>query len=217
MIPLVAALVALACAAASARRVWFAANATALDPADIERALAAAGRGEGDRDGPEAAAAFEELSALVAREPTADWERDLLQALAAPAPLRVALVNEQMTELDYRIQRWSRVPRVCASIASSFAFMMATLVLRQGLAAADDLSGDLGELLVRGLVGDAFTVAAVGMIGTAFCIAAQGEAKRIAKGRVAAADRLVERLEGGGDGENRKQAMPDAGRGMSDG
>lgn len=195
MIPLFAALVAFACAAASARRVWFAANATALHPDDVDRALAAAGGAGGEAGEAGAGDGLAKLRALVAKEPSADWERDLLRALDAPAPARVALVNEQMTELDHRIQRWSRVPRVCASVASSFAFMMATLVLRQGLAAADDLSSDLAELLIRGLVGDAFTVAAVGMIGTAFCIAAQGEAKRIAKSRVIAADKLVERLE----------------------
>jgi len=185
VIPFLAALVALACAAASARRVWFAANATVLHPAQVERVIAGSGREE----------TLARLRAVVSAERDAEWERDLLGALAAPAAARVALVNEQMTELDYRIQRWSRVPRVCASIASSFAFMLATLVLREGLSDATDLSGDLGELLVRGLVGDAFTVAAMGMIGTAFCIAAQQEAKKIAKDRVAAADRLVAVLE----------------------
>jgi hypothetical protein len=185
MIPFVAVLVALACAAASARRVWYAANATALHPEDIVTALAGA-------KGTEAITALREL---VAKEPEADWERELIEAMAAPPELRVALVNEQLTELDYRIQRWSRVPRVCASIATSFGFLLATLVLRQGLADAGDLPTDVGELVVRGLVGDALTVGAMGMVGTAFCIGAASEAKRIAKGRTSGADKLVERLE----------------------
>lgn len=192
MIPLVAILVALACASASARRVWLAANATALHPDDIVGALARA-------SGPDA---IEALRALVATEPAADWERDLLEALGAPPRERVARVNEQLTELDYRIQRWSRVPRVCASIATSFGFMLATLVLRNGLAAdMNELSSDAVELVARGLVGDALTVAAMGIVGTAFCIGAQSEARRIAKVRMKGADRLVERLEallGGG-------------------
>ena len=72
MIPLVAVLVALACAAASARRVWFAANATALHPEDVNaRAREGAGR----------ARRVEALRALVAKVPAADWERDLLEAL----------------------------------------------------------------------------------------------------------------------------------------
>jgi hypothetical protein len=185
MIPLVAVLVALACAAASARRVWFAANATAIHPDEIVAALAKA-------SGPESVGALREL---VAREPTADWERDLLEALASPGEVRVALVNEQLTELDYRIQRWSRVPRVCASIASSFGFLLATLILREGLADAGDLPSDVGELLVRGLVGDALTVGAMGIVGTAFCVGAASEARRIARARTKGADKLVEALE----------------------
>ena len=186
MIPLVAIFVALACAAASARRVWFAANATALHPDEIHAALTRA-------KGPEAIAALREL---VAKEPTADWERELLDALAAPPDLRIALVNEQLTELDYRIQRWARVPRVCASITTSAGFMLGTLVLRNGLAAdTSELSSDMAELVIRGLVGDALLVGAMGIIGMAFCIGAQAEAKRIAKGRVKGADKLVERLE----------------------
>jgi hypothetical protein len=185
VIPFFAIVVALACAAASARRVWLAANATAFHPDDIVAALAKA-------RGPEAIAS---LQKLVAAEPSADWERDLLEALAAPPDVRVALVNEQLTELDYRIQRWSRVPRVCASIATSFGFMLATLVLREGLADTGYVPIEVGELVVRGLVGDALTVGAMGIVGTAFCIGAQSEARRIAKARTAGADRLVERLE----------------------
>jgi hypothetical protein len=187
VIPLAAILIALACAMASARRVWFAANATALHPDDVVNALAKA-------KGPEA---IDRLRALVAKEPAADWERDLLAALGAPPDQRVALVNEQLTELDYRIQRWARVPRVCASIATSGGFMLATLVLRNGLAAdTSELSSDVAELVVKGLVGDALLVGAMGIVGTAFCIGAQSEAKRIAKARMKGADRLVERLEG---------------------
>lgn len=186
MIPLLATLVALACAAASARRVWFAANATAFHPAAIHEALKA-GKGK---------EALESLRAVVANDPAADWERDLLEALAAPSPQRAALVNEQLTELDYRIQRWSRVPRVCASIATSAGFMLATLVLRNGLAdSREDLPIEVGELIVRNLMGDALTVGVMGMVGTAFCIGALTEARRLAKAHAAAADRLVERLE----------------------
>ena len=186
MIPFVAILVALACAAASGRRVWLAAHATALHPEVIADAL---GRITG-------AGAIARLRALVATMPDADWERELLDALAAPPELRVALVNEQLTELDYRIQRWARVPRVCASITTSAGFMLGTLVLRNGLATdTSELSSDVAELVIRGLVADALLVAAMGIIGMAFCIGAQAEARRIAKGRTKGADRLVERLE----------------------
>jgi hypothetical protein len=185
VIPFVAVLVALACAAASARRVWFAAHATAIHPEDIHAALAKA-------KGPEAITALREL---VANEPSADWERDLLDALMAPVAQRIALVNEQLTELDYRIQRWARVPRVCASIATSAGFMLATLILREGLADTGEVPVEVGEMILKGLVADALMVGAMGLIGTAFCIGAQTEAKRIAKGRSVGADKLVERLE----------------------
>ena len=75
MIPFVAVLVVLACAVASARRVWFAANATALHPEDVHAALSKA----------ESRDAIEALRALVTEVPDADWERDLLAALSAPA------------------------------------------------------------------------------------------------------------------------------------
>ena len=185
MILFVAVLVALSCAAASARRVWFAANATALHPQDVFDALKRA-------EGP---AAVDALRAALASEPEADWERDLLDALAAPPAQRIALVNEQLSELDYRIQRWSRVPRVCASISTSFGFMLATLLLRNALVDTGEVPSDVAELLVVGLVGDALTVGAMGVVGTAFCIGAQSQARRIAKRRSAAADKLVERLE----------------------
>ncbi len=186
MIPFAAILVALACALASGRRVWLAANATALHPDVIADAI-----GQSPEPG-----VIDRLRALVASVPDADWERDLLAALAAPPALRVALVNEQMTELDYRIQRWARVPRVCASITTSAGFMLGTLVLRNGLALdTTELTSDVVDLVVRGLVADALFVASMGIIGMAFCIGAQAEARRIAKARAKGADRLVERLE----------------------
>ncbi|AKV01730.1 hypothetical protein AKJ09_08393 [Labilithrix luteola] len=185
MIAVVAALVALACVAASARRVWFAANPTWLEP---ETFLAEVARSKVNP--------LEALRDLVAKAPEAEWERELLEAMSVTSPeQRAALVNEQLTELDYRIQRWARVPRVCASVATSVGFLLATLVLRRGLTEAGELPTDAGDLLVRGLVGDALTVAALGVVGTAFCIAAQTQAKRLATSRTKAADKLVERLE----------------------
>lgn len=198
MIPLLSMLVALACAAASARRLWFVTTATAFDPDAVLETLRVRRTSKGraaPADPGRVGADIEALREAVVGAPDADWERDLFAALDAADPnTRAALVNEQLTELDYRIQRWARVPRVCASIATSFGFLLATLVLRRGLYAAD-LTGDVGELFVRGLVGDAFTVALFGVVGTAFCIAAQSAAKRLAKRRIEAADALVEHLE----------------------
>lgn len=200
MIPFLAVVVVIACAAASARRVWFAANATALHPDVLVGALERA-------TGPES---LDGLRSLVAGDPAADWERELLETLAAPPERRTALVNEQLTELDYRIQRWARVPRVCASISTSCGFMLATLVLRSALADTGDVPIELGEVVLRGLIGDALTVGALGIVGTAFCIGAQSEARRIAKARGAGADRLVERLEALMEGPAETRPKPPA-------
>ncbi len=194
MIVALAILVALACVAASVRRLWFAVNATALDPDVVVAWL-----------GPKPdAAALERLREKVRGMPEAEWERDLLEALAEPRDdARTALVNEQLTELDLRMQRWARVPRVCASVATSVGIMLGTLVLRNGLANAPELTGDLGELFVRDVLGDAISVAAFGIVGTAFCIAAHAHARRITRARMAAADRMVERLEAASVGAGR--------------
>jgi hypothetical protein len=179
-------LVALACVGASTRRLWFVSHPTALHPDDVVAFVVAPSAG-----------ALGALRERIATIPEADWERDLVEAISVEDPdARIALVNEQLTELDLRIGRWARVPRVCASIATSVGIMLGTLVLRNGLANAPDLSGELGERFVRSILNDAISVAAFGIVGTAFCIAAHAHAGRVASRRLAAADRMVEKLEG---------------------
>ncbi len=86
MIPFAALVVALACALASARRVWLAANPIAFHPEVLADALA---KKKIDK------AAFR---AMAKADPAADWERDLFEALDNPnEQARVALVNEQLT------------------------------------------------------------------------------------------------------------------------
>lgn len=185
MLTALAVLVALGCALASLRRVQYAVAPTALSPAVLLEAL----RGESGR------ARYPRVREAMLADPAADWERDLLHALESPAPVRAALVNEQLTELDYRLQRWARVPRVCASIATSAGFLLGTWVLRAGLSAAsagpDDGRGDL----INAVVMQAVNVAVFGMAGAAFCIAAQVRAQKATKAFEQDADRLVERLE----------------------
>lgn len=186
MIVAVSVAVALTCVLASARRMWLASNPTALHPDDL---VASLGRLP-DR------LSLERLRKILATKSDAGWERDLLDALSAPcADVRVALVNEQLTELDLRMQRWARVPRVCASLATSIGILLGTLVLRNALAAAPDLSGDLGELFVRDVLGDAIAVVAFGVVGTSFCIGAHAQSRRMERVRLEAADRLIETLE----------------------
>ncbi len=185
MIAFVSFLVAFACAGASARRVWLAIHATAIDP---EEAFAMLGRRH--------AQGLDVLRSVAAKDPHAEWERDLIEALAErDEEKRAALVNEQMTELGHRLDRWAAVPRVCARVSTSTAFLLAALVLRRGLTEDAELPSDLGQLLFGGLIGQAFTVAALGLVGTAVCVAAHTQARRIKSEKAAAADKLVERLE----------------------
>lgn len=186
MIAAASIVVALACVLASAVRIWLTANPTALHPDDVVEAL---GRAPDE-------ASLARLGRAVDACPGADWERELFAALSDPRPeARVALVNEQLTELDLRMQRWARVPRVCASVATSVGILLGTLVLRRGLASATDLTGELGELFVRDVLGDAISVASFGIVGTAFCIAAHALTRRMGAERLAAADRMIDRLE----------------------
>ena len=163
--------------------MWLASYATAWNPSAVLDAV-------GDKPD---RAVLERLRELAERDEHAQWERELLLALGERDDrLRAARVNEQLTELDYRIGRWQSVPRLCARITTSFAFLLAALVLRNGLADTTDFS----EPTIRALVGDGLTVVFMGFVGTGFCIAANREAREVARARVTAIDMLVERLEG---------------------
>jgi hypothetical protein len=102
------------------------------------------------------------------------------------------LVNEQLTELDGRAQRWVRVPRVCASLATSAGFLLASIALVQGLAvpAEDDAPTGAGAAIMGAL-----NALAIGIAGTSFCYAVHVRARRLVRERMAAVDRLVLRLE----------------------
>ncbi len=179
-----AALIAIACSAASLRRLAFAVAPTAFDPALLLGAL----RGEG------AEKRVARMRRAAELEPTADWERELFAALDANDASRTGLVNEALSELDQRVKRWSRVPRVCASIATSSAFLLASLALRSGLATASDQDVVTSDA-IHAAVMAAIDVAAIGLAGAAICIASQMRARRAEQAYVEAADKLVERLE----------------------
>jgi len=178
MLAALSALVATACILASARRLAWAVSPAWLDPQVLFEAL------EGER-----LAEWPKLRAAIASCDGARWENDLLGALGAvDEPSRVALVNEQLRELDWRAQRWSRVPRVCASVATSAGFLFACFALLQGAALP---GGDVAATVVPAL--DAL---AVGIAATSFCIAVHLRAQRAVRERLAATDRLVDRIEG---------------------
>ncbi len=185
MLTAIAVLVALGCALASLRRVKLAVAPTALSPAVLLQML----RGDAGR------ARYPRVRDAILADPAAEWEHELLGALETKGAARAALVNEQLTELDYRMQRWQRVPRVCASIASSTGFLLAVWVLRAGLAAAGTGPDQGRGAEIDAVVMRAIDVAVFGIAGAAFCIAAQVRARKASKAFQKDADRLVERLE----------------------
>jgi hypothetical protein len=135
------------------------------------------------------------VRALLARGGENDWERALTEAFAFPRGARAALINEQLSELDYRAQRWARVPRVCASVATSTSFLLASLALREGLATAAILGEDARGSALDHVVISGLNVATIGLAGAAFCIAIQMRARAAVRSQLESADALVERLE----------------------
>ncbi len=177
MLAVLSALVASACVLASARRLRWACSPAWLDPQLLAEAL----HGDHGVDLPRL------RTAVAACEP-ATWERELFDAIGgADEVTRVSLVNEQLRELDWLSQRWARVPRVCASVATSAGFLCACVALIRGV---DDSNGVTVGVLVSAL--DAF---AIGIAGTSFCVAVHLRARRVVRERLAATDRLLDRIE----------------------
>jgi hypothetical protein len=179
VLALLSAAVALACALASARRLAWAVAPTWLDAGLLFDAL---------RDGED----WRALRDVVAAQPEPTWERDLFQSLSEPdARSRDALVTEQLLDLDWTAQRWARVPRVCASIATSAGFLFGCIALLQGLTlpSEEGSAPALGASLFSAL--DALTI---GIAGTAFCVAVHLRARRAVRERHLATERLVARL-----------------------
>jgi hypothetical protein len=177
-------IIAVASVVASAARLKFLLDPTALEPNAVDRFIRV---GDGGK-----AVALARLEESAASLPDGDWEKGLFAALHAPASARTALVNEELTELDYRIKRWVRVPRVCASICTSSGFLLAVMVLRATLAGEGHA---MDGAFVDAAVFRAIDVAAVGLAGAAFCISIQMRARSAAASRTEAYDRMVQRLE----------------------
>jgi hypothetical protein len=153
---------------------------TPLDPALVERALVDA-------------SSVARLREALARRPDLEWEQQLVEAAwkNGDAAAREALLGEPLSELDWSLERWDRVPRVCASVASSVGFLCATVAVIEALAMPSD--ADAGAVLGQVLAA-ALAAFAVGLAGTSFCAAVHLRTRGLAKARVAAADALVQRL-----------------------
>ncbi len=173
--------VTLTCAWASFRRLQFAISPVNLDPATLLKVLRKEGR--------------DALVQALASQGPDSWEHELLLAVQSPKNERAVYVNEALSELDQRAQRWARVPRVCASIASTTSLMLAAVAMRIGLTSAmESTDDDLGAALNATVIA-AMNVAAIGIAGALFCVSVQMRARRVVKERLEATDKLVERLE----------------------
>jgi hypothetical protein len=200
LLTLGAALVAVLCVGASARRLAWAVAPIDLDPRMLAKALGAAlEHGQGD-------ALRRALGMLM--EPPGDgqpdgrppvgarrfaWERDLFAALdEADRRQREALINEQLLDVEARAARWSRVPRVCASIGTSAGLLFGSLALLQGLGAP---AGDGGAAATHEALSSALGALSLGIAATSFCVAVHVRAARVARERRQAIDNLVTVLE----------------------
>jgi hypothetical protein len=192
MLTAFSAIVAMLCTAASLCRLRWAVEPTALDPAALRRVFAA-------EDG---WAVVSRLREALAGNRELAWEHELLAAFTEPtAAAREARVNEQLTELDGRAERWSRVPRVCASIATSAGFLFATITLLRTMAPAvsavssvSSVSRDRRSDEVVASLAPALDTLAVGIAGASFCAAVHVRARTARRQRLSATDRWVERL-----------------------
>jgi hypothetical protein len=188
-----AAIVALACVVASGRRLAHAVAPTGLDPRMVAKALE-------QEAGEKGVAVLRALRSAAATDGRLQWESELFAAFdEADERQRDALVNEQLLELEGRLARSSRVPRVCASIATSAGLLLGTLALVRGLATPPEEGG----IASQGALSSALAAVSLGIAATAFCVAVHVRAGRIAAERRAAFDDLVallQRLRSGASG-----------------
>jgi len=148
--------------------------------------LADALKGEG------ALAMPQRLRRELAKDHRFEWERELFAAFAEPeGPTRDALVNEQLREFEGRMDRWVRVPRVCASIGTSGGLLFGSLALLQGLSAP---AGEGGTEAMHAALSAALAGVSLGVAATSFCVAVHVRSARAAREGRAAVDALVERL-----------------------
>jgi hypothetical protein len=183
LLTLGAAIVALACVLASGLRLAWAVAPIGLEPRMVLEAL------EGER----AEATLRSLSTALASDPRLAWEQELFAAFEeSDERVRAARVNEQLFELEGRLTRAARVPRVCASIATSAGLLFGSLALLRGLAVPE---GEDSVAANHAALSSALGAVALGIAATAFCVAVHVRAGRVSAQRRAAIDELITRLE----------------------
>ena len=196
MVPeILSAAVALVCVLASARRL-----AWAIAPMDLDaRLVADALEKDASRPGGAAPGLLARLQHVLARDArdAGDGrfalELRVLEALSVvDDEEREARLGEEMTEVEGRSERWARVPRVGASVASSAGFLFAALALIHafGLPAGDDMLDPTGPVHVA--IASALGALALGMAAAAFCASVHMRARRARRERMSAVSRLFD-------------------------
>jgi hypothetical protein len=172
--------VTIGCCIASARRL---ARVLAPTPLDLSLLTRAVDAGAGARVA---------IARVLAADLELSWEGAVLAAADERDPeVRGALLGELLTELEGRVQNGARIPRVCASIATSVGFLCATAAMLYGLAAEPDAQP---LLAAEGLLVSALAALTVGVAGASFCAAVHLRARRASRARAEAAEALVHRL-----------------------
>lgn len=175
--------IALGCVLSSARRLVWASCPTRFDTRLLSAALG--------RDVMRNAA---KLRDAIVESDRAVWEEAVLAALTEnSAAARDARLGEELTEFERLAYRWSRVPRVCASVASSAGFLFASISLIHDLSAFDPAA--TGAAGLQAAVSSALDALAIGLAGAAFCAAVHLRARRAVRERVDAAVRFVDKLQ----------------------
>ncbi len=168
---LLAALVSLGCVLASVRRLLLALEPGGVDAEALLPSLRDADALVRVRSALEASGLRGGAAALL----HATGEED--------ASYRAARIDEELLEVDWTMQRWARVPRVTASIATSGGFLCACVLMIRALSGTEELplAAALGAL-------------GLGLAGASFCAAVHVRMRGLVRVRRTASDRLVERL-----------------------
>ncbi|APS00300.1 hypothetical protein BCY86_06100 [Pajaroellobacter abortibovis] len=121
------------------------------------------------------------------------WESDFLKLLLSKEENKHVLMDEQVASYYFLLHRWAHVPQICARLAMTIGFMLATLVMCRNLMAVPFISSfEGGEEMVMldRFLSEAITLSMLGLSGAFFCIAVHYRAKRILKERIEEANRL---------------------------
>ena len=169
-----ASIVMVSCVGASTYRLRSVAQVFAVDLRAVAKLLKAG------------APAAEVAAAL--RAEGASFDAELVEAAGS------AQVNEVLLEVDDRLQRWARVPRVAVSVSSSSGFLLASLAMRRGLADTDLLPPDLRETFLFHALNDAVGAAALGLCGAVACVALHARARTLRRAQSAGANAVISEL-----------------------